>query len=64
MNWDQKQRNWMQSSGKVREMWGKLIDDDETMNAGKRDRIAEFLQQRNGDVLEKATKQPEKVATS
>jgi uncharacterized protein YjbJ (UPF0337 family) len=63
MNWDQKQGNWMQSSGKVREMWGKLIDDEETTNAGKRDQIAALLQRRYGDALEKAAKQSDKLAT-
>ncbi len=56
MNWDQMQGDWMQSSGKVREMWGKLIDDDEATNAGKRDQLAGILQRRYGEALEKAEK--------
>jgi uncharacterized protein YjbJ (UPF0337 family) len=62
MNWDQMQGNWLRSSGRVREMWGKLIDDDETAEAGKRDQIAGILQQRYGEALEKAEKQLSKIA--
>ena len=62
MNRDQKQGNWLQTSGKIRERWGKLTDDDQTMNAGKRDQIAGLLQQRYGDAIEKAQNQPDKVA--
>jgi uncharacterized protein YjbJ (UPF0337 family) len=61
MNWDQMQGNWMQSSGKVREMWGKLTDDDQITIAGKRDQIAGLLQTRYGDALEKAEKKLEKI---
>lgn len=62
MNWDQIQGNWMQSSGKIREKWGELTDDDQNKNAGRRDQIAGLLQQQHGDALEKAEKNFEKVA--
>ena len=61
MNWDQIQGNWMQSSGKVREMWGKLTDDDQIKIAGKRDQIAGLLQQQYGDALERAEKKFQKM---
>ena len=28
MNWDRIEGNWKQMSGKVRQQWGKLTDDD------------------------------------
>ena len=48
MNWDQIQGNWKQFSGKVKEKWGKLTDDDLTTIAGKRDQLAGKLQERYG----------------
>ena len=56
MNWDQIEGNWKQWTGKVKEKWGKLTDDDMTMIAGRRDQLAGILQQRYGyakEVVEK-----------
>ena len=61
MNWDQMHGSWMQSSGKVREMWGKLTDDDQAKIAGKRDQIAGMVHQRYGDALEKVQRQLDKA---
>ena len=54
MNWDQVKGNWKQFSGKVKEKWGKLTDDDLTVIAGKRDQLAGKLQERYGYDKEKA----------
>ena len=48
MNWDQVKGNWKQFTGKVKEKWGKLTDDDLTVIAGKRDQLVGLLQQRYG----------------
>jgi uncharacterized protein YjbJ (UPF0337 family) len=48
MNWDQIESNWKQWTGKVKEKWGKLTDDDLTVIAGKRDQLSGVLQQRYG----------------
>ena len=48
MNWDQVEGNWKQWTGKVKQKWGKLTDDDLTVIAGKRDQLAGILQQRYG----------------
>ena len=32
MNWDRVQGNWKQFTGKVKEQWGQLTDDDLTQN--------------------------------
>ena len=56
MNWDQIQGDWKQLTGKVKEKWGKLTDDDLTMIAGRRDQLAGILQQKYGyakEVVEK-----------
>jgi len=48
MNSDQMQGNWKQFSGKVKEKWGKLTDDDLTYIAGKRDQLIGKIQERYG----------------
>jgi uncharacterized protein YjbJ (UPF0337 family) len=54
MNWDQVKGNWKQFSGKVKEKWGKLTDDDLTTAAGQRDQLLGLLQKRYGYAKEKA----------
>ena len=57
MNWDYVQGNWKQVSGKVKEQWGKLTDDDLTKIAGKREQLEGALQERYGLSKEEADKQ-------
>lgn len=57
MNWDQIEGGWKQFSGKVKERWCKLTDDDLTTVAGKRDQLAGILQQRYGYAKEQAEKE-------
>jgi uncharacterized protein YjbJ (UPF0337 family) len=57
MNWDEIAGNWKQFSGKVKEKWGKLTDDDLTTIAGKRDQLAGILQQRYGYEKDQAEKE-------
>ena len=39
MNWDRIEGNWKQVTGKVKEQWGKLTDDDITVIGGKQDQL-------------------------
>ncbi|HZY83480.1 MAG TPA: CsbD family protein [Gemmataceae bacterium] len=48
MNWDVLKGNWKQFTGKIKQKWGKLTDDDLTAIAGKRDELVGRLQQRYG----------------
>ena len=57
MNWDQIKGDWKQLSGKVKEKWGKLTDDDLTVIAGKREQLAGLIQQRYGCAKEQAEKE-------
>ena len=57
MNWEQFQGNWTQLTGKVKEQWGKLTDDDLVVAAGRRDQLSGLLQQRYGYAQEQADKQ-------
>lgn len=57
MNWDQIEGKWKEYSGRFREKWGKLTDDDWHVIAGKRDQLVGRIQQRYG--LEKEQAQRE-----
>jgi len=57
MNWDQIAGQWKQVKGSVKERWGKLTDDDLTVVAGKRDKLAGILQQKYGYAKEQAEKE-------
>jgi uncharacterized protein YjbJ (UPF0337 family) len=57
MNWDQIEGKWKQASGKVREKWGKLTDDDLAAINGRRDQLVGKLQERYGLAKEAAQKQ-------
>jgi len=48
MNWDRIEGNWKQFTGKVKEKWGKLTDDDLTAIAGKREQLEGKIQERYG----------------
>uniref|UniRef100_UPI0018EC8F70 CsbD family protein n=1 Tax=Delftia sp. ASV31 TaxID=2795113 RepID=UPI0018EC8F70 len=43
--------NWKQFTGKIREQWGKLTDDDLDVIAGKREQFLGKLQERQGLAL-------------
>lgn len=57
MNWEQIEGGWKQWSGKIKEKWGKLTDDDLTVVAGKRDQLSGALQRRYGFAKEQADKE-------
>lgn len=60
MNWDHAEGNWKKLSGKLKEQWGKLTDDDLTKAAGKRDQLLGVVQERYGIALEEAETQVKK----
>ena len=55
MNWDTIKGQWKQFSGKVKEKWGNLTDDDLTAINGQQDQLVGKLQERYGYTKEKAT---------
>lgn len=57
MNWDRIEGGWKQFSGKVKEQWGKLTDNDLTEIDGKRDQLAGKIQARYGIAKEEAERQ-------
>jgi uncharacterized protein YjbJ (UPF0337 family) len=54
MNWDVLKGNWKQASGKMREQWGKLTDDDWDVIQGDREQLVGRLQERYGWAREEA----------
>ena len=48
MNWDTVKGDWKKFSGKVRESWGKLTDDQLDVIAGKRDQLIGAIQKGYG----------------
>ena len=57
MNWETIQGNWKQVTGKAKEQWGKLTDDDMDVIAGRRDQLAGKIQERYGIAKDAADKQ-------
>jgi len=57
MNWDQFIGSWKQATGKLKEKWGKLTDDDLTVVAGKREQLSGLLQNRYGMAKEQAERE-------
>lgn len=57
MNHDRIEGNWKQMTGKLKEQWGKLTDDDMDIIAGKRDQLLGRIQERHGVLKDEAEKQ-------
>ncbi|GKS75975.1 CsbD family protein [Acidovorax sp. SUPP950] len=57
MNEDTVKGNWKQFTGKIKEQWGKLTDDDLDVAAGKRDQFLGKLQERQGLAKDAAEKE-------
>jgi uncharacterized protein YjbJ (UPF0337 family) len=48
MDWDRVQGSWKQFTGRVKEKWGKLTDDDLTAINGRREQLEGKIQERYG----------------
>jgi uncharacterized protein YjbJ (UPF0337 family) len=57
MNWDRVECNWKQFTGKVKEKWGKLTDDDLRVINGQQDQLVGRIQERYGVAKDEAQKQ-------
>lgn len=55
MNWDRIEGNWKQFSGKAKEKWGELTDNELTQINGQREQLEGLLQERYGYAKDKAT---------
>jgi len=63
MNWVRIQGNWQQFTGKVKEQWGDLTDDDLTQIAGRRDVLAGKIQEPYGITRDEAEQQMDQFAS-
>jgi uncharacterized protein YjbJ (UPF0337 family) len=57
MNWDRIEGNWKQFTGKAKQQWGKLTDDDLTYVAGRRDELLGRIQTAYGITKDEAERQ-------
>ncbi|MDP3251279.1 MAG: CsbD family protein [Hydrogenophaga sp.] len=57
MNWDTIQGNWKQLTGRAKQQWGKLTDDDLQVVEGHRDMLSGKIQERYGIAKDEADKQ-------
>ena len=57
MNWDHIEGDWKQFTGKVKEQWGKLTDEDLTVIKGKRDQLEGKIQERYGYAKDRVKKE-------
>tara|TARA_R110000787_G_scaffold127635_3_gene239097 strand:- start:878 stop:1075 length:198 start_codon:yes stop_codon:yes gene_type:complete len=57
MNWDKIEGNWKQFTGKAKEKWGDLTDDDLDRVNGKREQLVGRIQEKYGIARDKAEKQ-------
>ena len=59
MNWDRIEGNWKQMSGKVKQKWGRLTDDEITRANGSREQLEGMIQARYGYSKDQARKEVE-----
>ena len=64
MNWDRIEGNWKQFSGKVRQQWGKLTDDDLDLIDGRREELSGRIQEVYGVSKDEAERQIERFSGS
>jgi uncharacterized protein YjbJ (UPF0337 family) len=57
MNWDQIEGKWKQFSGRARQQWGKLTDDDLETVKGHREELVGRIQERYGIQKDEADRQ-------
>ena len=57
MNWERIEGNWKQFTGKAKESWGKLTDDDLIVVNGKREQLLGRIQERYGIAKDDAERQ-------
>lgn len=60
MNWDQIQGRWKEMTGRIRERWGELTEDEVQQAAGDREQLEGLIQQRYGKSKEQAREELDK----
>ncbi len=57
MNWQIVEGNWNEFKGTVKEVWGKMTDDELDVIAGERDQLVGLIQKRYGIDSDEAERQ-------
>ncbi len=57
MDWDRVEGNWKQLTGKAKEQWGDLTDNELTEINGKREQLEGKIQERYGKTKDEAKKE-------
>ena len=57
MNWDRIEGHWKQLTGRAREQWGRLTEDDFRIVDGRREELAGLIQERYGVARDEAEEQ-------
>jgi uncharacterized protein YjbJ (UPF0337 family) len=64
MNWDRIEGNWKQFTGKVKEKWGKLTDDELAEIGGKKDQLVGKIQERYGYERDRAERELDEATSA
>ncbi|MBB5720741.1 uncharacterized protein YjbJ (UPF0337 family) [Loktanella ponticola] len=64
MNWDIIEGKWSQLTGKVKETWGDLTDDEITQAEGKKDKLVGVIQAKYGIAKEEAEKRVDEFSAA
>jgi len=64
MNWDIIEGKWSQLTGKVKETWGDLTDDEITQAEGKKDKLVGVIQAKYGLAKEEAEKRVDEFSAA
>ena len=57
MNWDQIEGNWKQFTGKAKENWGELTNDEITEAGGEREQLIGLVQSKYGKARDEAERE-------
>ncbi|MDY6963992.1 MAG: CsbD family protein [Pseudomonadota bacterium] len=57
MNWDQIEGNWKQFTGKAKEHWGELTNDEITEARGEREQLIGLVQSKYGKARDEAERE-------
>jgi len=64
MDWDRIEGNWKQFTGKIKEKWGKLTDDDLTAINGNREQLEGKIQAHYGYAKDQARREVDEFMNS
>jgi uncharacterized protein YjbJ (UPF0337 family) len=64
MSWDKIEGQWKQVTGKIKEKWGKLTDQDLTVIDGKREQLVGKIQEKYGIAKDEAERQVNDFASA